>query len=76
MMFSHRILKRLAKALIRLRVSSGWSEALLVANTTLLEISCTDSLIFYRVYMYLIGNKEKLYRSNMNFNSGTPDNSK
>ena len=33
---SHRIFKRLAKALIR-------SEALLVAHTTLLEISCTGS---------------------------------
>ena len=38
-----RILQRLAKALIRLRVCAGWSEALLVANTTLLEISCTGS---------------------------------
>ena len=43
MMFSqllnnHRILKRLAKALIRLRACAGWSEALLVAHTTLLEI--------------------------------------
>ena len=36
----HRILKRLAKALIRLRVCAGWSEALLVAHTTLLEVSC------------------------------------
>ena len=38
---THRILKRLAKALIRLRVCAGWSEPLLVAHTTLLEISCT-----------------------------------
>ena len=37
---SLRIFKRLAKALIRLRVCTGWSEALLVALTTLLEISC------------------------------------
>ena len=29
---------RLAKALIRLRVCAGWSETLLVAHTTLLEI--------------------------------------
>ena len=36
----HRIFKRLTKALIRLRVCAGWSEALLVAHTTLLEISC------------------------------------
>ena len=39
----HRKFKRLAKALIRLRVCAGWSEALLVAHTTLLEISCTGS---------------------------------
>ena len=39
------ILKRLAKALIRLRVCAGWSEALLVAHTILLEISCTGSII-------------------------------
>ena len=42
---NHRILKRLAKALIRLRICSGWSEALLVAHTTLLEISCYGSII-------------------------------
>ena len=42
---NHRILKRLAKALIRLHVCAGWSEALLVAHTTLLEISCTGSII-------------------------------
>ena len=40
---SHRIFKRLAKALIRLRVRAGWSEPLLVAHTTLLEISCHGS---------------------------------
>ena len=59
MMFSQllntqRIFKRLAKALISLRLCAGWSEALLVAHTTLLEISChglyirqlsTDSVI-------------------------------
>ena len=39
----YRIFKRLAKALIKLRVCTGWSEALLVAHTTLLEISCSDS---------------------------------
>ena len=37
---THRIFKWLAKALIRLHVCAGWSEALLVAHTTLLEISC------------------------------------
>ena len=40
---SHRIFKRLAKALIRLRVCADWSEPLLVAHTTLLEISCHGS---------------------------------
>ena len=29
---THRIFKRLAKALIRLRICAGWSEALLVAR--------------------------------------------
>ena len=48
MMFSqqlntHRIFKRQAKALIRLRVCAGWSETLLVAHTTLLEIPCHGS---------------------------------
>ena len=36
---------RIWKALIRLRVCAGWSEALLVAHTTLLEISCRGSLM-------------------------------
>ena len=40
MMFGH---QRLAKALIRMRVCAGWSEPLLVAHTTLLEISCHGS---------------------------------
>ena len=35
--------KRLAKALIRLHVCAGWSEVLLVALTTLLEIPCHGS---------------------------------
>ena len=35
--------KRLAKALIRLRVCAGWSESSLVAHITLLEISCRGS---------------------------------
>ena len=42
---NHRILKRLAKALNRLRVCAGWSEALLVVHTTLLEISCRGSIL-------------------------------
>ena len=45
-LINHRMLKRLAKALIRLRVCAGWSEALLVAHTTLLETSCTGSASF------------------------------
>ena len=36
---------RQAKALIRLRVCAGWSEALLVAHNTLLEIWCHGSII-------------------------------
>ena len=47
---NHRILKGLAKALIRLRICAGWSEALLVAHTTLLEISCTGSNNFVTHY--------------------------
>ena len=52
MMFSQylttqRIVKRQANALIRLCVCAGWSEALLVAHTTLLEITCHGS------YMYI-----------------------
>ena len=43
------IFKRLAKALIGLRVYAGWSEALLVVHTTLLEISCRGShLVSYK----------------------------
>ena len=38
-----RIFKRLAKALISLRVCAGWSEPLPVAHTALLEISCRGS---------------------------------
>ena len=39
----YRIFKRLTKSLIRLRICTGWSEALLVAHTTLLEIPCHGS---------------------------------
>ena len=34
-----------AKALVRLRFCAGWSEHLLVAHTTLLEISCHGSFV-------------------------------
>ena len=41
----HRILERSAKALIRLHLYAGWSEDLLVAHTTLLEISRRGSIV-------------------------------
>ena len=56
MMFSHhRIFKRLAKALIKLRVCAGWSEYLLIAHTTLLEMSCYDSCIRHSSHTHRIG---------------------
>ena len=42
---TYRIFKQLAKALIRLCVCAGWSEPLLVALTTFLEISCRGSFL-------------------------------
>ena len=39
------MLKRQAKALIRLRVCAVWSEPLLVAHNTMLEIACRGSII-------------------------------
>ena len=42
----HRIFKRPAKALVRLRVCADWSEPFLLAHTTLFEISCHGSIIF------------------------------
>ena len=39
------LIKRQAKALISLRVCAGWSEPLLVAHTTLLEISFHGSFV-------------------------------
>ena len=50
---SHGVFKRLANALIRLRVCAGWSEPLLVAHTSLLEISCPGSNMFAIVYVML-----------------------
>ena len=44
---THRIFKWQAKALIRLCVCTDWSEALLVAHTTLLEISCHSSYLMF-----------------------------
>ena len=46
------ILKQLAKALIRLRVCAGWSEPVLVAHTTLLDISCCGSLVLSKANMH------------------------
>ena len=37
-------------ALIRLRVCAGWSEPLLVAHTTLLEISCRGTIIISVIF--------------------------
>ena len=53
--YTHRILKRLAKALIRMHVFAGWSEALLVAHITLLKISCRASYGPRREKTYLRG---------------------
>ena len=50
---SHRILKGQAKALIRLRVWAGWSEPLLAAHTTMLDISCPDSY-YITIYIFLL----------------------
>ena len=46
---------RLAKALLRLRTCAGWSDALLVAHTTFLEISCRGSFGIFKL-------KRRLYR--------------
>ena len=55
---THWIFKQLAKALIRLCACAGWSEALLVAHTTLMEITCHGSnyvpLIYSRKKVYVI----------------------
>ena len=45
---------RLAKALNRLRVCAGWSEPLLVAHTTLLEISCRGSFVFDNLHCLFV----------------------
>ena len=51
---SHRTIKRLAKALIRLRVCAGWSEPLLVADSTL-------SRLIYFVYASGEGSGESVH---------------
>ena len=55
---TQRIFKRQVKALIRLRVRAGWSEPLLVAHTTLLEISCRGSFINASILTYSILSRE------------------
>ena len=51
---SYLVFTRLAKAQIRLHICAGLSEPLLVAHTTLLEISCHGStsilIVFPNVY--------------------------
>ena len=47
--YTQRIFRRLAKALIRQCVCAGWSETLLVAHTTFLEISCHGSNVSYEL---------------------------
>ena len=44
---SHEVFKRLAKALIRLCVCAGWSEPLLVAHTSLLNVGNLMSWLKY-----------------------------
>ena len=50
----HRIFKRAAKALIRLRLCTGWSEPLMVAHTTLLEISCHGSYVKFDQNIHVV----------------------
>ena len=45
-------LRYAARLMIRLRVLAGWSETLLVAHTTLLEISCHGSnAVYFGIYV-------------------------
>ena len=51
-------------ALIRLRVCAGWSEPLLVAHTTLFEISCRGSVkAAYSVTMNIFEKFSFLFKS-------------
>ena len=47
---SQRIFKQLAKALIKLHICTGWSKPLLVAYTTLLEISCAAQMVLLKLF--------------------------
>ena len=75
---SHEIFKWQAKALIRLRVCAGWSEPLLVAHTTLLEISCHGSfhnlmnLLKYVVYQVSIWQRATMGLSVKRHLNGVP----
>ena len=68
----HRIFERLAKTWTRLRVCAGWSGPLLVAHTTLFEVSCRGSNIFCPVKVdcffmsatYIIRHSRILYNTN------------
>ena len=56
---SHRIFKRLVKALTRLRTCAGWSEPLLVAHTTILENNVTTLIISDLLsYLFITGSSK------------------
>ena len=62
------VIKRLAKDLIRLRICAGWSKPLVLAHTTLLEISYCGPLIgaknalrLYIVTKLHLSHKEPVY---------------
>ena len=54
-------------ALIRLHICAGWSEPLLIAHTTLLEILCPGSivLIYHSTYTSILGYSCKLLTQGM-----------
>ena len=52
---------RLANALNRLRICAGWSEPLLVAQATLLEISCRGSFSLARVMTINVSSDLKIH---------------
>ena len=65
---SHRIFKRLAKALIRLRVCAGWPGPLLVAQTILLEISCRGSNVLTFVTGKILPSSRFIRKISVNLN--------
>ena len=62
---THRVFKRLAKALSRLHVCAGWSEPLRVAHTTLLEISCRGSTMKHSCLRKNIEKMENVIQCNI-----------